>query len=154
MRRGDVYALNDPYHGGTHLPDVTVITPVFTDDGAEPGLAGAVGLLATPRLALDIDVAAGNSQVKAWHRHADCAVATLSTCDGIVFEVAWLPAEQWTTELSRITAVRRDLVELGDHLDGARLAVVTFGVPRSTIGPYTSSSIRSATSPSPPAGRP
>ncbi len=26
---GDVYVLNDPYHGGTHLPDVTVVTPVF-----------------------------------------------------------------------------------------------------------------------------
>ena len=31
MRRGDVYALNDPYHGGTHLPDITVVTPVFPD---------------------------------------------------------------------------------------------------------------------------
>ena len=29
IRPGQVYALNDPYHGGTHLPDVTVITPVF-----------------------------------------------------------------------------------------------------------------------------
>ncbi|MGW3299070.1 hydantoinase B/oxoprolinase family protein [Streptomyces rubiginosohelvolus] len=29
---GDVYAVNDPYHGGTHLPDVTVVTPVF-DEG-------------------------------------------------------------------------------------------------------------------------
>ncbi len=29
MRPGDVYMLNDPYHGGTHLPDVTVVTPVF-----------------------------------------------------------------------------------------------------------------------------
>ncbi len=29
IRPGDVYALNDPYHGGTHLPDVTVITPVY-----------------------------------------------------------------------------------------------------------------------------
>ncbi|MER6978618.1 hydantoinase B/oxoprolinase family protein [Streptomyces carpinensis] len=29
MRPGDTYAINDPYHGGTHLPDVTVITPVF-----------------------------------------------------------------------------------------------------------------------------
>ena len=28
MKPGDVYALNDPYHGGTHLPDVTVVTPV------------------------------------------------------------------------------------------------------------------------------
>ncbi|MFC3227090.1 hydantoinase B/oxoprolinase family protein [Marinibaculum pumilum] len=29
MKRGDVYVLNAPYAGGTHLPDVTVITPVF-----------------------------------------------------------------------------------------------------------------------------
>ena len=32
IRRGDVYVLNDPYHGGTHLPDVTVVTPVFATD--------------------------------------------------------------------------------------------------------------------------
>ncbi|MEU1278326.1 hydantoinase B/oxoprolinase family protein [Streptomyces sp. NPDC005805] len=32
MRPGDVYAINDPYHGGTHLPDVTVVTPVFDGD--------------------------------------------------------------------------------------------------------------------------
>jgi len=31
MRPGDVYMLNDPYHGGTHLPDVTVVTPVWND---------------------------------------------------------------------------------------------------------------------------
>jgi len=31
---GDVYVLNDPYAGGTHLPDVTVITPVFDEAGA------------------------------------------------------------------------------------------------------------------------
>ncbi|MFE1552648.1 hydantoinase B/oxoprolinase family protein [Streptomyces sp. NPDC058718] len=31
LRPGDVYAVNDPYHGGTHLPDVTVVTPVFGD---------------------------------------------------------------------------------------------------------------------------
>ncbi|SEF11279.1 5-oxoprolinase (ATP-hydrolysing) [Streptomyces sp. 2112.3] len=35
MRPGDVYAINDPYHGGTHLPDVTVVTPVFDADGDE-----------------------------------------------------------------------------------------------------------------------
>lgn len=33
MRPGDTYAVNDPYHGGTHLPDVTVITPVFDTQG-------------------------------------------------------------------------------------------------------------------------
>ena len=35
LRPGDVVALNNPYNGGTHLPDVTVITPVFDDAGEE-----------------------------------------------------------------------------------------------------------------------
>ncbi|WP_051023250.1 hydantoinase B/oxoprolinase family protein [Nocardia pneumoniae] len=34
MRPGDAYAVNDPYHGGTHLPDITVITPVFDQAGS------------------------------------------------------------------------------------------------------------------------
>ncbi|WBO68442.1 hydantoinase B/oxoprolinase family protein [Streptomyces camelliae] len=33
LRPGDVYAINDPYHGGTHLPDITVVTPVFDEAG-------------------------------------------------------------------------------------------------------------------------
>ena len=32
MQPGDVFVLNDPYHGGTHLPDITVITPVYLND--------------------------------------------------------------------------------------------------------------------------
>jgi 5-oxoprolinase (ATP-hydrolysing) len=32
MQTGDVFVLNDPYHGGTHLPDITVITPVYLAD--------------------------------------------------------------------------------------------------------------------------
>ncbi|MBL8342563.1 MAG: hydantoinase B/oxoprolinase family protein [Rubrivivax sp.] len=43
MREGDVYVLNDPYHGGTHLPDVTVVTPVYLH--AAPRLPS----VATPR---------------------------------------------------------------------------------------------------------
>jgi len=39
IRRGDVYVLNDPYHGGTHLPDITVVTPVFA---SRPEPAGPV----------------------------------------------------------------------------------------------------------------
>jgi 5-oxoprolinase (ATP-hydrolysing) len=35
MRPGDVFALNDPYNGGTHLPDVTVVLPVFSETGEE-----------------------------------------------------------------------------------------------------------------------
>ncbi|MEQ9642448.1 MAG: hydantoinase B/oxoprolinase family protein [Alphaproteobacteria bacterium] len=35
MKPGDTYMLNAPYAGGTHLPDVTVITPVFDKAGEE-----------------------------------------------------------------------------------------------------------------------
>ena len=37
-QQGDIYAINDPYAGGTHLPDVAVAAPVFHDRG----LAGYV----------------------------------------------------------------------------------------------------------------
>jgi 5-oxoprolinase (ATP-hydrolysing) len=45
MQDGDVYVLNDPYHGGTHLPDVTVVTPVYlgSDDGSRSGGSGSSG---------------------------------------------------------------------------------------------------------------
>jgi 5-oxoprolinase (ATP-hydrolysing) len=33
IQPGDVFMMNNPYNGGTHLPDVTVITPVFDDAG-------------------------------------------------------------------------------------------------------------------------
>ena len=36
LRRGDVYMLNAPYNGGTHLPDITVILPVFLDQDTAP----------------------------------------------------------------------------------------------------------------------
>jgi len=35
MQPGDVFMLNDPYHGGTHLPDITVITPAFDKAGKD-----------------------------------------------------------------------------------------------------------------------
>jgi 5-oxoprolinase (ATP-hydrolysing) len=35
MKAGNVYVLNAPYNGGTHLPDITVITPVFDDAGRD-----------------------------------------------------------------------------------------------------------------------
>jgi hypothetical protein len=82
---------------------------LLTHAGLDAGLAGAIGLLATPRLALDIDVAAAGSQVKAWHRQADGAVATLATCDGIVFELAWFPVDRWAGELSRVAAIPDDV---------------------------------------------
>jgi 5-oxoprolinase (ATP-hydrolysing) len=38
MHPGDVYMLNAPYNGGTHLPDITVITPVFAEGSDPAGL--------------------------------------------------------------------------------------------------------------------
>jgi 5-oxoprolinase (ATP-hydrolysing) len=35
LKPGDVWMLNAPYNGGTHLPDITVVTPVFATSGAE-----------------------------------------------------------------------------------------------------------------------
>ncbi|MBV8455758.1 MAG: hydantoinase B/oxoprolinase family protein, partial [Acetobacteraceae bacterium] len=35
LKPGDVVALNNPFNGGTHLPDVTVVTPVFDEEGKE-----------------------------------------------------------------------------------------------------------------------
>ena len=40
MQPGDVHMLNDPYRGGTHLPDVTVVSPVWL-----AGMAGMVGMV-------------------------------------------------------------------------------------------------------------
>lgn len=36
LQAGDVFVLNNPYHGGTHLPDITVITPVFSPQQKSP----------------------------------------------------------------------------------------------------------------------
>ncbi|HTH26941.1 MAG TPA: hydantoinase B/oxoprolinase family protein [Sphingobium sp.] len=33
LKPGDMVALNDPYRGGTHLPDITLVAPMFDDDG-------------------------------------------------------------------------------------------------------------------------
>ncbi len=43
MEPGNVYVLNDPYHGGTHLPDITVITPVYLGAASQGGPTFYVG---------------------------------------------------------------------------------------------------------------
>ncbi|MEQ7848965.1 hypothetical protein [Nocardioides kribbensis] len=75
----------------------------------DSGLLGAVGLLATPAVALDVDLAVGPLRCKAWHRQTGDAVATLATADGIVFELAWFPITQWAMELARVSVVPEDL---------------------------------------------
>ena len=98
---------------------------LLTDGAVDDGLLGAVGLLATPELAVDIDVVAGSVQAKAWHRQSGGAVATLATVDGIVFELAWFPTAQWSSELGRVGGAAR-----GPH------AGETSGVPAAVVLPY------------------
>ena len=43
ISRGDVFVINDPYDGGTHLPDVTVVTPVYLDGHDADGPSFYVG---------------------------------------------------------------------------------------------------------------
>lgn len=45
MRPGETYAVNDPFHGGTHLPDLTVITPVFAEGSDDAGEAAGEEIL-------------------------------------------------------------------------------------------------------------
>jgi hypothetical protein len=80
------------------------------DDGVvDDGIVGAIGLLATPSVAIDLDVVAGGVQAKSWHRQSGGAVAALSTQDGLVFELAWFPTWAWAAELARVAVVPEDL---------------------------------------------
>jgi hypothetical protein len=88
---------------------------LLTGDGdttPDAGVVGALGLLATPEIALDLDVVVDTVRGRAWHRQRAGAVAALSTVDGIVFELAWFGTDQWAAELARMAVVPGD-VELG-----------------------------------------
>ena len=43
---GDMVVLNDPFLGGTHLPDVTLIAPVFEAGGSKRGVTALIGFVA------------------------------------------------------------------------------------------------------------
>ncbi len=42
LESGDMALVNDPYQGGTHLPDITVVSPIFGGEGAKERLLGFV----------------------------------------------------------------------------------------------------------------
>ncbi|MFC7497053.1 MULTISPECIES: hypothetical protein [unclassified Nocardioides] len=82
---------------------------LLSGDALDDGLRGAIGLLATPAVALDLDVSAGRGRAKAWHRQTGGAVASLATADGIVFELAWLPVDRWGDELARAAVLPEEV---------------------------------------------
>jgi 5-oxoprolinase (ATP-hydrolysing) len=80
LEPGEVFVLNDPYHGGTHLPDVTVVTPVFLSDvpGTAASGAAATGAAATetPSLAAPASMAMPRFFVASRGHHADVGGVT------------------------------------------------------------------------------
>ena len=97
-----VAALHDP-------ADSLTRRGLLTDGALDAGLAGAIGLLAAPRTAVDIDLRMAGVQAKVWHRQDRSAVASLATVDGIVFELGWFRIDAWAAELARVAAVSEDV---------------------------------------------
>lgn len=92
-----------------HDPADSLARRGLVDGGiADPGIVGALGLLASPSAALDLDVAVGGLRARAWHRTRGNAVATLATTDGLVFELAWFAADAWPDELARVAVAPED----------------------------------------------
>ncbi len=110
---GAVRALPDP-------EDSLTRRGLLTAGELDAGLAGALGLLAAPRLAVDLDLAVGRDRLRSWHRQLGDAVAALSTADGLVFELAWCHTSQWADELARVATVP----EVGADGAGDRLGVL------------------------------
>ena len=103
--------------GTLHDPaDALARRGLLDGDRADAGIVGALGLLATPAIALDLDVAAGSVRGRAWHRQRGSAVAALSTVDGIVFELAWFESDHWAGELARMAVVPEDIELGGSHV--------------------------------------
>jgi 5-oxoprolinase (ATP-hydrolysing) len=76
---GEVFVLNDPYHGGTHLPDITVVTPVFLVDapGAASGAAPRGGAATeAPRSAAPVSTPVPSFFVASRGHHADVGGVT------------------------------------------------------------------------------
>ncbi len=91
---------------------------LLVDTSLDEALLGAIGLLATPTVAVDLDVAAGGARARSWHRQRDGAVASLATADGLVFELAWFPVDRWPDELARAAVPPEDLEPRASRVPG------------------------------------
>jgi hypothetical protein len=102
-----------------HDPEESLAKRGLLDDTLDEGLAGALGLLATPTVAVDLDVTIDDARARAWHRESDGAVATLATVDGVVFELAWMEAAAWADEIARAAMLPTDRPLRGTALPDA-----------------------------------
>ena len=85
---GDVYALNAPYNGGTHLPDITVVTPVFDTahdpEAADGGADGKDG--AAPRLRFWVASRGHHADVGGTAPGSMTPLATTVDEEGVLFD--------------------------------------------------------------------
>jgi hypothetical protein len=102
---GDSRAYADAVAGLHDPTDSLTRRGLLDGTTVDPGVAGAVGLLATPAVAVDLDVVVDGLRARAWHRQRGDAVATLATIDGMVFELAWFEAAAWPGELARVATL-------------------------------------------------
>jgi hypothetical protein len=96
-------SLNDPVESLTRRG-------LVVDGVADNGVAGALGLLAVPEIAVDLDVAVDQIRGRGWHRQRGDAGATLPTTDGLSFELAWFDSSHWPGELARVATLPEDVV--------------------------------------------
>lgn len=106
-----------------HDPEESLGTRGLLDESE--GLIGAIGLLATPATAIDLDIAAGPTQARVWHRSDGPAMASLATVDGLVFELVWGASTQWAEEIARIAVIPEELTLTTSQVP----AVVTLPFP-------------------------
>ncbi|KUN75254.1 5-oxoprolinase [Streptomyces bungoensis] len=92
MRPGDTYAVNDPYHGGTHLPDVTVITPVFDADSPAESTAGAADTRSEPRILFHVASRGHHAEIGGIAPGSMPAHSRTIDEEGVLFD-NWLLAE-------------------------------------------------------------
>ncbi|MEV7688194.1 hydantoinase B/oxoprolinase family protein [Streptomyces bungoensis] len=92
MRPGDTYAVNDPYHGGTHLPDVTVITPVFDTDSTTESTAGTADTQSEPRILFHVASRGHHAEIGGIAPGSMPAHSRTIDEEGVLFD-NWLLAE-------------------------------------------------------------
>lgn len=94
---------------------------LVTDGALDAGIAGALGVLTSPEIVLDIDVTIDDLRGHSWHRQRGDAVAALSTVDGLIFELSWFPTGGWAAEIARAGALPDDCElrdsDVPDHLE-------------------------------------
>jgi 5-oxoprolinase (ATP-hydrolysing) len=134
LRPGDVVATNDPYHGGTHLPDVTVVTPVFDPPGqrvlfyvASRGHHAEIGGISPGSMpATSRDVREEGVLFDAWPLVVDGRFREAETLD--LLTLARYPSRDPATNLAdlraQVAANAKGIAEIGAMVDHFGLDVV------------------------------